>query len=79
MKKRWMRSGNWLTATSENFWRMPEEKSEDFAKQIPQDFYQKKIAQPVPDRHFPREQTDFFLQHSIFFYYIYIYDRFTNL
>ena len=46
---------------------MPKKKSEDFAKQIPQDFYQKKIAQPVPDRHFHREQTDFFLHKYIFF------------
>ena len=67
IKKIWLRRGKWLTGTSENFWRMPKEKSEDFAKQIPQDFYQKKIAQAVPDRHFPREQPDFFFHKYIFF------------
>ncbi len=30
---------------SENFWRMPKEKSEDLRSK-PHDFYQKKIAQP---------------------------------
>jgi hypothetical protein len=59
MKKRWMRSGNWLTATSENFWRMPSSKFEDLRSK-PQNFNEKKIAQPVADRQFPREQPSFF-------------------
>ncbi|MBR4790227.1 MAG: hypothetical protein IKX70_03985 [Treponema sp.] len=48
-----------MAATSENFWRMPEKKSEDLHSK-PQDFYRKKIAQPVADIQFSREQQMFF-------------------
>ena len=43
---------------SENFWRMPTKKSEDLRSK-PQDFFKKKIAQPAPSRHFPRERIFF--------------------
>ena len=43
-----LRSEKWLTAASENFWRMPSSKFEDLRSK-PQNFNEKKIAQPVAD------------------------------
>ena len=40
-----IRSGEGLGTASENFWRMPKEKSEDLRSK-PHDFYQKIIARP---------------------------------